>query len=115
MSKGLLYLIGSHDFRNLCKMDVGNGVVSFQRTIINAAIDKCKDSTNANSEYDMYQVTITSQAFLWHQIRCIMAVIFLIGQGKERPEIIKELLDIKKNPRYVCDFFLHLCLPQFAF
>lgn len=27
------YLIGTHDFRNFCKMDVGNGVVEFTRRI----------------------------------------------------------------------------------
>lgn len=27
------YLVGVHDFRNFCKMDVGNGVVEFVRNI----------------------------------------------------------------------------------
>lgn len=27
-------LIGTHDFRNFCKMDVGNGVVEFIRNIL---------------------------------------------------------------------------------
>lgn len=49
--------------------------------------------------YDVCQLIITSQAFLWHQIRCLMGVLFLIGQGNEKPEIILELLDIEKYPR----------------
>ncbi|XP_052553171.1 tRNA pseudouridine(38/39) synthase isoform X2 [Tympanuchus pallidicinctus] len=28
--------VGTHDFRNLCKMDVANGVINFQRTILSA-------------------------------------------------------------------------------
>ena len=28
-----------------------------------------------------------------------MAILFLIGQKKEKPEIIKEMLDVKKHPR----------------
>ena len=42
-------------------------------------------------------------SFLWHQIRCIVAVLFLIGQRKESPSIIDHLLDIKKyssKPQY---------------
>ena len=33
MVKGGSYLIGAHDFRNFCKMDVGNGVVDYHRRI----------------------------------------------------------------------------------
>lgn len=47
----------------------------------------------------MYVVIIKAQAFLWHQIRCIMTILFLIGQNKEKPQIITELLDVVNNPR----------------
>lgn len=47
----------------------------------------------------MYQLTLKGQAFLWHQVRCIVAVLLLIGENKESPEVIKELLDVEKNPR----------------
>lgn len=49
----------------------------------------------------MFELTIKGQAFLWHQIRCIIAVLFLIGENKEQPDVIKELLDITKCPRFV--------------
>lgn len=51
----------------------------------------------------MCELTITSQAFLWHQIRCIMGVILLVGCGNEKPEVIQELLNIEhcpKKPQY---------------
>lgn len=51
------------------------------------------------AEYTMYVFTISGQAFLWHQIRNIIGILFLIGEGKEKPEIIKELLDVENNPR----------------
>lgn len=99
MQDGCKYLIGIHDFRNLCKMDVANGVKSFTRKIISADIRTCNHPIeNYHKSYEMKYLEITSQAFLWHQIRCIMAVLFLIGQGHEDPSIIKELLDIEKNP-----------------
>jgi tRNA pseudouridine38/39 synthase len=155
-------LIGEHDFRNLCKMDVANGVVSYRRRIIAASLEiyakdlssyscdtsvynqngeclkilecdrtaveylgcppknvkraVCGQCTNclsskapsendisrgkiSGSGFDMCELTIVGQAFLWHQIRCIVAILFLIGQGRERADIIAELLDIDRNPR----------------
>lgn len=49
--------------------------------------------------YDMCVATIEGQAFLWHQVRAIMAILLLVGEGKEKPEIVAELLDVEKNPR----------------
>lgn len=42
-------LIGSHDFRNLCKMDVANGVVDFMRTVKDAEI-VCVSRQSHNTE-----------------------------------------------------------------
>lgn len=101
------YLVGLHDFRNLCKMDVANGVVTFDRAlhevkIVNAhASDERTIDTNP---YAMMYVQLTGKAFLWHQVRAIVAVLLLIGQGKEKPEVIQELLDVEKNP----------CTPQYS-
>lgn len=52
------------------------------------------------SGYAMYYLEISANAFLWHQIRCIMAVLLLIGEGKEYPDVITELMDVEKNPWY---------------
>lgn len=49
----------------------------------------------------MYQLIIKGKSFLWHQIRCIVAVLFLIGGKRESPEIVQDLLDVGKNPRCV--------------
>lgn len=47
----------------------------------------------------MCELEITSQAFLWHQIRCLMGILLLVGQRKEEPEIVSKLLDIKTCPQ----------------
>ncbi|XP_011499598.1 PREDICTED: tRNA pseudouridine(38/39) synthase [Ceratosolen solmsi marchali] len=99
MNEAIQYAIGKHDFRNLCKMDVGNGVVNFSRDIIEAqVVCLTKECDLRNSAYDMCEFSIKSNAFLWHQIRCIMGILFLVGYGQEKPEIIKDLLDIEKCP-----------------
>jgi len=97
-------LVGGHDFRNLCKMDVNNGVVSFVRTIDGVSVDvigweneKGRDECQ-QSGYDICRLTIKSKAFLWHQIRCIVAVLFMIGEGLEEADVIDQLLDIETNP-----------------
>ncbi|KRT82033.1 hypothetical protein AMK59_5866, partial [Oryctes borbonicus] len=93
------YFLGTHDFRNLCKMDVGNGVTQFVRNIMKIELDVYDKKIIDVDKYTMYVITITGQAFLWHQIRCIMGILILIGQQKEKPEVILELLDIDNNPR----------------
>nr|CAG4641791.1 EOG090X083V [Eurycercus lamellatus] len=89
-------LIGEHDFRNFCKMDVGNGVVQFHRRIIEIKIEALDGGEDG---YSMYRLKLIGQAFLWHQVRCIVAILFLVGQKKEEPSIIQELLDVENNPR----------------
>ncbi|XP_061448321.1 tRNA pseudouridine(38/39) synthase isoform X2 [Rhineura floridana] len=93
--------VGTHDFRNLCKMDVANGVTNFQRTVLTAEV-KCvnrEEEMEQHNPFQMYQFEVTGQAFLYHQVRCMMAILFLIGQRMEKPEIIDKLLDIENNPR----------------
>ncbi|XP_039212542.1 tRNA pseudouridine(38/39) synthase isoform X2 [Crotalus tigris] len=93
--------VGNHDFRNLCKMDVANGVTNFQRTILSAEVKLADQERKAEERnpFQMYVFQVTGQAFLYHQVRCMMAILFLIGQRVEKPEIIDELFDIENNPR----------------
>ncbi|XP_010019152.1 PREDICTED: tRNA pseudouridine(38/39) synthase, partial [Nestor notabilis] len=94
--------VGTHDFRNLCKMDVANGVVNFQRTILSAGVTWVEGGgggTGPQDPFHLCQFEVTGQAFLYHQVRCMMAILFLIGQGMESPDVIDELLDVEKNPQ----------------
>ncbi|XP_055619003.1 tRNA pseudouridine(38/39) synthase [Toxorhynchites rutilus septentrionalis] len=98
MQEGCKHLVGSHDFRNLCKMDVGNGVVTFMRNVHYAFIKESQKDDD-ESPYDMLYFELRGKAFLWHQVRCIMAILILIGEGREESTVIRELLDVEKNPR----------------
>lgn len=90
-------LLGEHDYRNFCKMDVANGVVNYFRNIRQVTAEALED--NSDSPYDMCVLTIKGKAFLWHQVRHVVAILFRVASGKEKPEIITELLDIESNPR----------------
>lgn len=125
MREGAALLVGEHDFRNLCKMDVANGVTNYMRRILRTSIfrwpppkpslvasptvspagedgshtDAFHKGGDTEDSYDLLCLEIVGQAFLWHQVRCIVAVLLLIGQRLEEPQVISELLDVAKNPR----------------
>jgi tRNA pseudouridine38/39 synthase len=86
------HLIGEHDYRNFCKIDKDNPTTT--RKIFSV------DIVSANqSNYDVCEMVIIGQSFLWHQIRCIVALLLTIGKGLEETDVIKKLLDIEKYPK----------------
>eukprot|EP00581_Thalassiosira_minuscula_P009947 CAMPEP_0183708056 /NCGR_PEP_ID=MMETSP0737-20130205/4447_1 /TAXON_ID=385413 /ORGANISM="Thalassiosira miniscula, Strain CCMP1093" /LENGTH=700 /DNA_ID=CAMNT_0025935845 /DNA_START=36 /DNA_END=2138 /DNA_ORIENTATION=- len=122
MAQGLQYMMGRNDFRNMCKMNCEQ-VYNFERLLMNGKVvspqrvyivsteedEKKKVSsqpaieelstTQQESPYDICHVEIIGQAFLWHQIRCILSILFCVGRKLESPDIVQELLDIETNPR----------------
>ncbi|KAF0982082.1 hypothetical protein FDP41_011943 [Naegleria fowleri] len=97
--------IGDHDFRNFCKINAED-VSNFRRKILNVEIvksDLFHQQHGSDTYYDMYEIVVCGYSFLWHQIRCMAAVLFLVGEGKEEPSIVSDLLDIetyKARPQY---------------
>lgn len=47
----------------------------------------------------VYAFQVRGSGFLWHQVRHMVAILFLVGQGLEKPSIIDDLLDTKKTPQ----------------
>ena len=90
MREALKLLVGKHDFRNFCKMDVEK-VYNFERKIHSAELTECPED-------GVCYFQIIGQAFLWHQIRCIASILFLVGQGLEEPSVVKELLNVEEHP-----------------
>ncbi|XP_057469979.1 uncharacterized protein LOC130758964 isoform X2 [Actinidia eriantha] len=88
-------LIGEHDFRNFCKMDAAN-VHNYRRHITLFEISPSNERFESD---ELWAVKIKGTAFLWHQVRCMVAALFLIGQGLESPNVIDALLDIVRTPR----------------
>ncbi|TMS22563.1 tRNA pseudouridine(38/39) synthase [Larimichthys crocea] len=54
---------------------------------------------SSTDQYDLFIFEIKGLAFLYHQVRCMMALLLLIGQKLEAPDIINQLLDVQNNPR----------------
>lgn len=115
------YFEGTHDFRNFCKIDGSKQLTSFTRDIFKSDIEEVSassmgsgfafsekflppsladpDKDSESPATKVYTFTLHGSAFLWHQVRHMVAVLFLVGQGLEEPEIINTLLDIKTTPR----------------
>lgn len=47
----------------------------------------------------LYVFKVHGTAFLWHQVRHMAAILFLIGQGLESPSLIDTLLDVEQMPQ----------------
>ena len=120
--------IGLHDFRNFCKIDSSKQIDNFERRIFHADIEEIDrrhgpvgyvgkpgfqqyehpDNTPNSPPIDdptcqpctptIYTFTLHGSAFLWHQVRHMAAILFLIGQGLEPPSLVDDLLDISKTP-----------------
>ncbi|KAG2180903.1 hypothetical protein INT43_008483 [Umbelopsis isabellina] len=97
MRKAASYLIGSHDFRNFCKLDPAKNIQNYERTVLSVEIRPVADLTQKES-LQMYELELKGTAFLWHQVRCMMSILFLAGQGLEKPEVVRDLLDVSKIP-----------------
>ncbi|POM73185.1 tRNA pseudouridine(38-40) synthase [Phytophthora palmivora] len=91
------FLVGKHDFRNFCRIDPNCHV--YERNVRSFKIVECPGQRADDPSQQMYRCEVFGRAFLWHQVRCMVEVLFLIGSGKEEPSIIPKLLDITQTPR----------------
>ncbi|KAI9187853.1 pseudouridine synthase deg1 [Blastocladiella emersonii ATCC 22665] len=111
MREAAAAFVGPHDFRNFCKIDPAKPVRNYERTVLHASIEPETEGATAPTMGDAaathpspalphhwYTLTIRGTAFLWHQIRCMVHVLLLVGQGSEKPSLIADLLDVTKHP-----------------
>ena len=47
---------------------------------------------------ELYALTVRGSGFLWHQVRCMVAVLLMVGKGLERPSIVQKMLNIEDVP-----------------
>ena len=97
-------LVGEHDFRNMCKVDASKQITNFRRRIDGATIDyvshgwsdsEIPEPIPYRTDEPMYVLNLRGSAFLYHQVRHIMAVLFLVGARLEEPSIIDELVNVE--------------------
>ncbi|EIF45229.1 putative trna pseudouridine synthase [Brettanomyces bruxellensis AWRI1499] len=92
MRKAAQMFVGQHDFRNFCKVDGSKQLKNFTREVYSTAIESLEQEPGF-SVFDL-----KGSAFLWHQVRYMVAVLLTIGQKLEEPTIVKDLLNINMYP-----------------
>jgi tRNA pseudouridine38/39 synthase len=104
MREAASLLVGEHDFRNFCKVDGSKQIDNHARRVDMAVIRKdgrteMADDYNpetseeeSEGEGEEYVFELIGSAFLWHQVRHIMSVLFHVGHGFESPSIVSRLL-----------------------
>lgn len=91
MEEAAALLIGEHDFRNLCRLDGSKQIENHTRRVIRAWFEP-------GPLPDQMVFNLIGTAFLWHQVRHIMAILFLIGSKLEPPSLVTDLLDTERFP-----------------
>ncbi|KAJ0304104.1 hypothetical protein COL5a_005239 [Colletotrichum fioriniae] len=110
MNQAAQNFIGSHDFRNFCKVDGSKQITNFERRMFEAGVEEVKDvgtalpylgasAVDGSQLPKVYSFNIRGTAFLWHQIRHMVTILFLIGQRLETPDLVTRLLDVENTPR----------------
>eukprot|EP01130_Rhizamoeba_saxonica_P018519 TRINITY_DN9297_c0_g1_i1.p1 TRINITY_DN9297_c0_g1~~TRINITY_DN9297_c0_g1_i1.p1 ORF type:complete len:385 (+),score=76.51 TRINITY_DN9297_c0_g1_i1:149-1156(+) len=79
-------LLGTHNFVNFCKIDPA--CQQFERTMLEFDIVPMEESDG------LYAFKFVGSSFLWHQVRNMVAVLFKVGELKEDPSVIRNMLDV---------------------
>jgi tRNA pseudouridine38/39 synthase len=91
MQNAARHFVGTHDFRHFCKLEPTKlHSEFFTRTIFESEIVQVNESVS--------YFFVKGRAFLWHQVRNMMAVLFMVGQNKEHHSIVTQLLDLSLHP-----------------
>lgn len=96
MREAAAHFLGEHDFRNFCKVDVAQ-VQNFTRRVLDFRIEELPGCCWGGRA--LLQLHIRGTAFLWHQVRCMAAVLLMVGRHEEEPGIVARLLDTAATPR----------------
>ncbi|KAF8326398.1 pseudouridine synthase [Cantharellus anzutake] len=96
--------LGEHDFRNFCKLDPTKQITNYKRTMLHSTIEQFRHYSDRDNPREwgntllappgVYVFNLVGTAFLYHQVRHMMAILFLIGSGLEHPDVIDALLNV---------------------
>lgn len=114
-------MVGTHDFRNICR-PYPDKAVRYTRTVLSlrilptaavgsespgaqawggasaaASTAGCTEPDLA-TRHEIWYIEVVGRAFLWHQVRAMAAVLFLVGKGLEPASSVRRLLDIESTP-----------------
>ncbi|KAI5887671.1 pseudouridine synthase, partial [Schizophyllum commune H4-8] len=108
MRAACAYLPGTHEFRNLCKIDPTKQLDQFRRDILHASISH----VDASNPGGMHVFDLKGSSFLYHMVRNIMGVLLSIGARLEPPTLLPSLMNVAPGcrPEYMMADALPLTL-----
>lgn len=93
MQDAAAHFVGEHDFSLLCKKT--EHVQNYRRTIFSAALVE----TGGSSGLRHFCFIVRGRAFLYHQVRCMVAILMLVGLQKEPAGVVPLLLKLGADCR----------------
>ncbi|KAH9170742.1 hypothetical protein EDB89DRAFT_1818562, partial [Lactarius sanguifluus] len=79
---GAAWLVGEHDFRNLCKLDPAEQLKSFRRWVVCPIVIST-----------VHVLDVVGSAVIYNQVRYTTTVLLLIGARLEVPNVVPTLLN----------------------
>ncbi|KAJ3066599.1 tRNA pseudouridine synthase 3 [Podochytrium sp. JEL0797] len=115
MQQAAKTFIGARDYRFFCKVDPSKNVKSYVRTVLDASVEPLLSPGSTTPTYTNFSPNVANSshpvtpdgflvfevkghAFLWHQVRCMTAILHLIGRGLEPVSLIEDMTDLSKHP-----------------
>ena len=98
MHRAAQNLVGEHDFRNFCKLDGSKQIQNHSRRVLEAYFERDESGPASGEGEERVVFNLIGTAFLWHQVRHIIAALFLVGSRLEAPSLIADLLDVERFP-----------------
>ena len=104
MSAAASMFLGEHNFFNFCKIDASKGPLqSFNRNVLHASIEPVRPLAGAPHPLDVFVFNVKATAFLWHQVRAMVAILFRVGDGIDAPSVVAAMLQpgrFRDKPNY---------------
>ena len=105
MQQAAACMVGRHDFANFCKYDAENTRGNTERVVLACRVEL--HGTAATWPRGLLSITVEAQAFLYHQVRCMVAVLLEVGRGTETVDTVRQLLNadphaavVDRKPQY---------------
>ncbi|KAG1761883.1 putative tRNA pseudouridine synthase a family protein, partial [Suillus placidus] len=92
MKSATNYLVSEHDFRNLYELDPAKQITNFCCYVMRPEINPVSPESDGDNR--VYVFDLVGSAFLYHQVRYMMAVLFLVGTVLEQSSIISNLMNV---------------------
>lgn len=103
MDRAAALFKGTHDFRNFCKVERSQPRNLMRTIMVSTVVSAAPANGVPPLPTDVVHFHVQGRGFLWHQVRCMMAVLFLVGRGDEEPDVVRMLLDaqqVRCKPQY---------------